>query len=120
MEGEPSTETRLHSVGRNCDRSPQASAPSILFVQPEPDSELLILVGKPTTLECGNHQPSTLLRKRSKPHAPQFPGTIQQRDRWDSQSDHHISTYHYEWLCIASSFHMSIPFFGRYLAIHIN
>jgi len=46
---EPSTETRLHSVDRNCDRKPKASAPSILFVQAEPDSELLILVAKPTT-----------------------------------------------------------------------
>src|SRR6267154_6422590 len=65
MEGEPSTETRLHSVGRNCDRSPQASAPSILFVQPEPDSELLILVGKPTTLARLGCELLTLLYKRS-------------------------------------------------------
>src|SRR5437764_773424 len=65
MEGEPSTETRLHSVGRYCDRSPQASAPSILFVQPEPDSELLILVGKPTTPARVNYSPSTLPRTRS-------------------------------------------------------
>jgi len=55
-----------------------------------------------------------------KPHSPKFPGTSLQRDRWDFYSDRFVSTYLYKRLCIAPGFHLSIPFFGRHLAIHAN
>jgi len=55
-----------------------------------------------------------------KPRSPRFPGTILQRDRWDSYSDHHVSTYPCELVCIASGFLLSIPLIRRQLASHDN
>src|SRR6266576_608017 len=82
MEGEPSTETRLHSVDRNCDRKPNPSAPSILFVQAEPDSELLILVGNPTTSPCSPCWVLTLLYQRSKRALQNVRGQAGNRGVW--------------------------------------
>jgi hypothetical protein len=55
-----------------------------------------------------------------KPRSPRFPGTILQRDRWDSYSDHHVSTYPCKLVCIASDFLLSIPLIRRHLASHDN
>src|SRR6267378_3140513 len=76
-------------------------------------------------VECGRESDHSCLRKLQsvdldlqtvKSNSPRFPGTSLQRDRWDSYSDHDVSTFLYEWLCIAPGFHVSSPLFGRHLA----
>ena len=55
----------------------------------------------PTGRETDHHctsklQTLDLALQMVKPHSPQFLGTVLQGDRWDSYSNHHVSTFLYE------------------------